>query len=168
MNWNKNIPHLIQAATLAKTPLVIVSKSFVQDQQQIYNPWKDSLYEAKKLTNNNPYVIGIGKLTQDELVGFYQSAQALVFPSYYEGFGLPVVEAFAAGCPVITTKCGSLAEVGVDAVSYVDPDDVNSISLAMKKLTNEDVRTNLIHKGKQRVRLFTWKKPLNKQMQFIV
>jgi glycosyltransferase involved in cell wall biosynthesis len=93
------------------------------------------------------------------LPSLYSMAQALVFASLYEGFGLPVLEAMACGCPVITSKVTSIPEVGGDSVLYVDPKNVKSIAQGMYQiLTNTELKTNLIHQGLARAKLFSWDK----------
>ena len=93
------------------------------------------------------------------LPSLYSMAQALVFASLYEGFGLPVLEAMACGCPVITSKVTSISEVGGDSVLYVDPENVDSIAQGMYQiLTNTELKTNLIHQGLARAKLFSWEK----------
>jgi glycosyltransferase involved in cell wall biosynthesis len=93
------------------------------------------------------------------LPSLYSMAQALVFASLYEGFGLPVLEAMACGCPVITSKVTSLPEVGGDSVLYVDPENVESIAQGMYQiLTNTELKTNLTHQGLVRAKLFSWEK----------
>ena len=95
-------------------------------------------------------------LTDDELRGAYRGAVALVFPSRYEGFGLPVAEAMAAGCPVITTPRSSLPEVGGDAVVYVDPDDGAALRGAFDEVLEPTRRAELIEAGRERAKAFTW------------
>ncbi|PSB09363.1 glycosyltransferase family 1 protein [Pleurocapsa sp. CCALA 161] len=91
------------------------------------------------------------------LPSLYSMAQALVFASLYEGFGLPVLEAMACGCPVITSKVTSIPEVGGNSVLYVDPYSVDSIAQGMYQiLTNTELKTNLIHQGLARGKLFSW------------
>jgi glycosyltransferase involved in cell wall biosynthesis len=86
-------------------------------------------------------------------------AQALVFPSLYEGFGLPILEAMACGCPVITSKVTSIPEVAGDSVFYVDPYDVDSIAQGMYQIiTNPELSTNLRHQGLTRAKKFSWDK----------
>jgi glycosyltransferase involved in cell wall biosynthesis len=93
------------------------------------------------------------------LPNLYSMAQALVFASLYEGFGLPVLEAMACGCPVITSKVTSIPEVGGDSVLYVAPENVESIAQGMYQiLTNTELKTNLIHQGLARAKLFSWDK----------
>ncbi len=94
-----------------------------------------------------------------DLPGLYSMAQGLVFASLYEGFGLPVLEAMACGCPVIAANCTSIPEVGGDSVFYIDPYDVDSIARAMYQiLTDAQLRDRLSERGKQRAKLFSWNK----------
>lgn len=89
----------------------------------------------------------------------YSCASALVYPSLYEGFGLPVLEAFACGVPVITSNVSSLPEVGGKAVLYVDPMNVESIAQGIKTLTGDQgLRKDLIKKGLARAKEFSWEK----------
>jgi len=96
-------------------------------------------------------------LPQAEVMALLQSAEALMFPSLYEGFGLPVIEAFAAQCPVIASNSTSLPEVTGDASWPVDPYDVDSISAAMLDLlANRELRAARIQLGLARARHYTW------------
>ena len=93
----------------------------------------------------------------EELAWLYQNAQFFVFPSLYEGFGLPILEAFASGCPVIASDRGSLPEVGGNAVLYFDPKSFADIqSAAATVLYNMDVKNKLIEEGKKRLQEFSW------------
>jgi glycosyltransferase involved in cell wall biosynthesis len=94
-----------------------------------------------------------------DLPSLYSMAQSLVFASLYEGFGLPVLEAMACGCPVIASNVTSIPEVGGDSVLYVDPYDVENITQAMYHLlTDANLRKNFSNQGLKRARLFTWSK----------
>lgn len=87
----------------------------------------------------------------------YRHAVALLYPSRCEGFGLPVVEAMQSGCPVITTSCASLPEVGGDAVLYVNPDDPPALAAIMESLLDkEDLRRGMIERGRNQARTFSW------------
>jgi glycosyltransferase involved in cell wall biosynthesis len=95
-----------------------------------------------------------GGVSTDELVALYRRASALVFPSLYEGFGLPPVEAMACGCPVATSNAGSLPEVVGDAAVLVDPRDPESIAAGvLEALTRAD---ELSQAGLARAATFTW------------
>jgi alpha-1,3-rhamnosyl/mannosyltransferase len=96
-------------------------------------------------------------LPQSEVLALLQSAGALVFASLYEGFGLPVIEAFAAQCPVIASNTTSLPEVTGDAAWAVDPMDIDSIGSAMLDvLRNNELRAIKIERGLARARHYTW------------
>lgn len=96
-------------------------------------------------------------LPQDDVMALLQSAAALMFPSLYEGFGLPVIEAFAAQCPVIASDTTSLPEVTGDAAWPVDPYSVESISIAMQNvLAQPALRDQKIKLGLARAKNYTW------------
>ncbi|MFH2069167.1 MAG: glycosyltransferase family 1 protein [Candidatus Omnitrophota bacterium] len=93
------------------------------------------------------------------LTYLYQNARAFVFPSLYEGFGFPVLEAFSCGCPAILSMAGSLPEIGGDAAIYFDPKDGYAIREAVSRVIgDEDIRKELIRKGKTRANDFSWEK----------
>jgi glycosyltransferase involved in cell wall biosynthesis len=96
-------------------------------------------------------------LTDDELVMVYKMSLAFLFASLYEGFGLPVLEAMAAGTPVITSRATSIPEVGGDAVIYFEPGNSRELTEKMVMIFNDaKLRTDLIEKGRERARHFTW------------
>lgn len=97
-------------------------------------------------------------LSDSELQCAYAGAIALAYPSRYEGFGLPVVEAMACSCPVITCENSSIIEVAGDAAIYVDPDDSDAMLRAMKAVLAPNVRSNLQQKGKLQAAKFSWRK----------
>lgn len=104
-------------------------------------------------------VIFTGFVQQRDLPAVYSGARCFVFPSLYEGFGLPVLEAMACGTPVITSNVSSLPEVAGDAALLVDPYDTNAIANAMTRLlTDASLHHELRKKGLLRAREFTWKR----------
>lgn len=99
-----------------------------------------------------------GRLDREDLRRLYSCTDLFVFPSRYEGFGMPVLEAMACGAPTITSSTSSLPEVAGDAALLVDPDDVDGLSLAMvRALADSDLRATLRQRGFERVRQFTWR-----------
>jgi glycosyltransferase involved in cell wall biosynthesis len=88
----------------------------------------------------------------------YRAADVLLFPSLYEGFGFPVLEAFASGLPVVTSGAGGLKEVGGDAAVVVEGRDPSAYVQALERLDDPDEREELIEKGWARARQFTWQK----------
>lgn len=100
-----------------------------------------------------------GHVSDEELVALYQLATCLVFPSLYEGFGLPVLEAMMAGCPVITSSTSSLPEVAADASLLVDPLDADALASAMQRVLQEQaLQAHLSAQGRIRAATFTWEK----------
>jgi len=105
-------------------------------------------------------VIFIDFVPEEELPLFYNVADLFVFPSYYEGFGLPPLEAMACGCPVITTNKSSIPEiVGDAAIKLDDPFDVELLSKTMEEvLANEGLRKEMIKAGLNQAKMFSWEK----------
>lgn len=98
-------------------------------------------------------------INDEIMIDLYKNAQAFVFPSLYEGFGLPVLEAFSCGCPLIASQTSSLSEIAGDAARYIDPHDKISIVAGVESLLNDsDYREELIRKGYERLKLFSWDK----------
>jgi len=148
----KNIKRLIQAYNIASThfPLVIVGKRgwFYQE---VFNEVRDLKIEDK--------VIFLNYLPAEDLPCLYNKAICFVYPSLYEGFGLPPLEAMACGCPVITSNISSLPEVVGDAAILVNPYKVDEIAVALKKiLTNEILRQELRKRGLVQAQKFSWGK----------
>ena len=86
----------------------------------------------------------------------YQGAQAFIFPSLYEGFGIPLLEAMACGTPLIISDMSAFHEVAGEAAKYFDPHDAEMLADQMQQMLDHDMRHFLIHKGKQRVDAFSW------------
>ena len=101
----------------------------------------------------------LGYIPQDDLPLSYAGAWAFVFPSIYEGFGLPVLEAMSSGIPVLTSNCSSLPEVAGDAALLVNPEDVEAITVGLERLlTDQEWRTVAIQRGLQQAGRFSWER----------
>ena len=97
------------------------------------------------------------------LAALYQKATFFVFPSLYEGFGIPVLEAFACSCPVILARSSCFPEIAGDAALFFDPDNTDSLTAAMRDmLKNKTLRENYIQKGLSREKCFSWQKTAEK------
>ena len=95
----------------------------------------------------------------DDLRLWLGCARGFIFASLYEGFGIPILEAFACGVPVVTSNCSSMPEVAGDAALYVDPLSTESIAEAIVKVSNdEQLRKKLISAGRNRNKEFTWER----------
>jgi len=100
-----------------------------------------------------------GYVTDQALARWYARASIFTFPSLDEGFGIPVLEAMAAGVPVLTSNRSALPEVAGDAAQLVDPEDTEAIATALRELTaNPDLRMELARRGRERADRFTWDK----------
>ncbi len=101
-------------------------------------------------------VFFVGFVTVEELVYLYSKAKLMVFPSMFEGFGIPLVEAMAAGCPVLASNLTSLPEVGVDAVEYFDASSSENIGTAIERIWNDSARREeLMNRGVKRAQHFS-------------
>jgi glycosyltransferase involved in cell wall biosynthesis len=101
----------------------------------------------------------VENLPNNELVALYNAAALLVLPSFYEGFGLPVLEAMACGTPVVCSGRGSLPEIAGDAALLVNPDDLDGLSAAMERtLEDESLRPQMRERGLANVARFSWEK----------
>lgn len=117
------------------------------------------LRNALTKTMGSERFVELGAVSESELVALYQSADALIFPSIYEGFGLPLLEAMAAGCAVVSSSATSLREVGGDAVLYFSPDDPAQAAWHLAAVCGDrDIRQSLIDAGKKRVSEFSWER----------
>ncbi|NET88389.1 MAG: glycosyltransferase [Kamptonema sp. SIO1D9] len=96
------------------------------------------------------------RLSDEELRTAYSGAVALVYPSKYEGFGMPIIEAMACGCPVITCPNGSIPEVAEEAVMYVSDEDINGLANALCDLQKPEVRNSLVAAGLKQAKKFSW------------
>ncbi len=121
--------------------------------------WTDDIRKAYGEMKNKEDVIFSGRLEFVELQRVVAAALALTYVSYFEGFGIPIVEAFYAETPVITSNVTSMPEIAGDAALLVDPFSVDSICGQMQKIASDSVlRESLIEKGRERRKEFTWQK----------
>jgi glycosyltransferase involved in cell wall biosynthesis len=119
--------------------------------------WKGEIEDTYNSMKHKDEVILLGRVEPDELGKLLSSALALTYVSFFEGFGIPILESFYAETPVITSKTTSMPEVAGDAALLVDPFSIDEIAEAMNEISNnKDLRKQLIEKGKIRRNNFSW------------
>lgn len=105
-------------------------------------------------------------LSDMELASFYNNAELFIYPSLYEGFGLPIIEAFQCGCPVITSNCSSMIEIGANAATYFDPkDEISILQTVQQMLYNKPDQQKMVDMGYSRAQDFNWPSTVNKTLQ---
>lgn len=116
-------------------------------------------WEKIKKENQFPAIKFVGNINDEELVALYKNALCFVMPSLEEGFGLPLLEAQACGCPVISSNAGSLKEVGGDAAIYFNPNSLDDLIDKISQVINSlNLRKDLVKKGLKRKSKFSWEK----------
>jgi len=165
VTWNKNLPRLIEAIKKINLTLVMVGSALVQKEFDHSNPWNQDLLKVQNLVQNDKRVIRLGFIPTQDLVALYNLATVFVMPSLYEGFGLPILEAMSCGCPVVTTKMGSIPEVVGNAAYYVDAYDINEIANGIGEVYfNQKLQKELSQKGLMRAKKFSWQKTAENTM----
>jgi alpha-1,3-rhamnosyl/mannosyltransferase len=122
--------------------------------------WGYGESEIKKTINNSPFskdIIHLQKITDGDCVKLFKKATAFFFPSLYEGFGIPVLEAMKMNCPVVTSNTGALAEVVGDASLQANPENHEELASNLIDICKSpELRAQLVLKGQERVKEFTW------------
>ena len=118
--------------------------------------WQDELETAYNNMHHQQDVIMPGHVEPTELAALLSASEALVYPSFFEGFGIPILEAMHAETAVIASRTTSMPEVGGNAVLYIDPSNTKDISHAIKQLSNPQLREDLIAKGRIQREKFSW------------
>lgn len=148
----KNIPFIIDSISeiLQKEDLLLVLAG--------RPAWgRNAIDEAIARTNSSRRVISAGYVNQNELKSLYSAAEMFLFPSLYEGFGFPILEAFACGCPVITSNVSSMPSVAGEAAILVDPTNGKDLKDAIQSvLVNASMRKNLVSNGCEQLKKFSW------------
>ncbi|MET0987342.1 MAG: glycosyltransferase family 1 protein [Steroidobacteraceae bacterium] len=128
---------------------------------------EDELHEPERLGLGH-WVKRVGWLDNRELPALYESAQALLLPSLYESVGLPIIEAMACGCPVVTADRYGTKELGGGAAVLVNPDSVDAIAAGIHRvLTDEALRARITEAGRERARHFTWERTAEETLRVL-
>jgi glycosyltransferase involved in cell wall biosynthesis len=157
---HKNLERLIEAFhALRRGELDDLKLLIIGDQISKYAALRRAVHRLKL----HKHVRFLGYLPDDTLAILYRLASVFVFPSLYEGFGLPPLEAMASGAPVVTSNCSSLPEVTGDAAVLVDPYDVSAIEDGMRRvLTDQTLANEMRRRGLLRAREFSWERSVAK------
>lgn len=152
MKANKNFPMVLASFKKLQATLPDVRLYIIGDLQ-------DKNFNAVNLAEyiDNPKIQFLGRVTDEQLIRYYSNAIAFIFPSYYEGFGIPVLEAQACGCPVISSNSSSLPEVLHDSALMVNPDDCDAFVSNMYDIaTDDNLRKRIISAGISNIKHFSW------------
>lgn len=151
-NPRKNLPRLLDAFAAARRRASLPHRLVIAGDRG-FDDVRDDV--ADRGLGDNVRIAGY--VDEADLPAFYRCAGALAFPSLYEGFGLPVIEAMAAGCPVLTSAASSLPEVAGDAALLVDPGSEDAIAGGLVRLLTDDaLRARLAEAGRRRAAAFAW------------
>ena len=154
-NPRKNLRRLIEAFELAKMHCGIRHQLVIAGEQG----WKFDKEQVLSGLSHPEDVRFIGFVPDEDMPALYSEASLFAFPTLYEGFGIPVIEAQSCGIPVLTSNCSALPEVGGDGALYVDPYDIEEIKDGIVKiLQDSELSQSLIEKGLENARRFSWKK----------
>jgi glycosyltransferase involved in cell wall biosynthesis len=152
---NKNLTAPVVAVTQSGRKVVVVG---VSGNQQVFNTTSSLAGRA----------VIAGRLTDAELVWLYQHSRALIFPSKYEGFGLPAIEAQTLGCPVVCSTAASLPEVSGDGAVYFDPDDPGSLLAQLDRLESDPGLVNeMRQRGFANSQRFSWSASAQKVIEWV-
>jgi len=159
----KNVPTLMRA-------LWQLVECYKEDVRLVLAGGKGWLYEdafsAVDELNLDERVHFVGRVSSEDLLYLYNSAELLAHPAFYEGFGLPPLEAMACGLPVIVSNVSSLPEVVGDAGLLVDPHDVDELTVGIwRVLTDEELRQEMIEKGLRQAARFSWDRAASETLE---
>lgn len=169
VNWVKNLPFLIEGfSKLKRNPLlnnlklILVGGVFLKKVENYDHPELASIKKVNQLIKDfmlDQEIIRPGRIEKSDLIVFYNLATCYVQPSFYEGFGLPVLEALSCGTPVVCSNTGSLKEVGGNAAIYFDPTEENQfIKVAEEVLMSNSLQKKLSELSLKQAKKFSWDK----------
>ena len=159
----KNIPTLIEAYANLKVKPSDMKLVIAGGKGHNFDP---RINEMVKKYNLEDKVIFPGFVDEEDKAAVMKSAEIFCFPSFYEGFGIPILEAMSVGTPTIVSDIAPHREIAVDAALYFDPKNPEDLADKLKELINNDnIRQNLIQKGLERVKNFSWKNTAEKMLE---
>jgi glycosyltransferase involved in cell wall biosynthesis len=163
---HKNLKSLLQAYLLLDPEIRTAYKIVIAGKKDGFITGDTHLTRFIESSGLSSSIIFTGYVEDEDMDALYAEASLFVFPSLYEGFGLPPLEAMLNNCPVIVSNIASLPEICGDASLYFDPLNVQDIALKIKYVLNDaQLRQNLIQKGKNRIKKFTWERSINQHLE---
>lgn len=127
------------------------------------------VFRKETICNTPQNSISLGYITDNELKTLYLNALGYIFPSYYEGFGLPVLEAMQCGCPVLCARTAALPEIAGNAALFFDPTNEKEIAESIDQIfSNRQLRNDVIQKGYQRAREFNWQTTAHNTLEVLL
>ncbi len=162
----KNVDGLIKAFTWLRKNSDIKHKLYIVGMKG----WMfENIFKAYDESEFKEDIIFKGYVKDEELRNLYRDAAIFVYPSFYEGFGFPIIEAFASGIPVVTSKTSSCGEIAKDGSLLINPDNYKEIAEAMLKIINDkDLKEELIRKGIDKAKHFTWSNTANEFLKLFI
>lgn len=152
---SKNTDTLLELFSKEKDMNIVIAGIKNLEISHLYNRYKS-------FTN----IIFVPYVSQEDLVGLYKNAEAFIFPSIFEGFGLPLLEAMKCNCPVLCSNATCLHEVAGNAALYFNPNDINSILTAIKKIKfDPEIRKDLFIKGQKQLEKYSWRHCTEKYLE---
>lgn len=167
VNYNKNIPGLVKACELAGLPLVIVGKHALElEEKDLNHPELSHLRQIMKSFEDGKKVMRLGYVPDEDLVVIYNLATLYCQPSFYEGFGLPILEAFSCGTPVVASRIQTHVEIAEGGALFANPKEPRDIESKMKRLLEDgELRNKYSLLGRKIVKSFTWEKTARETLE---
>ena len=167
VNYNKNLLNLAEACNIAKIPLVLVGKQTTHKSIDLSHVENQSYAEFLNRYSKDSNMLRLGFVPDEDLVAIFNLASVYCQPSFYEGFGLSILEAMACGTAVVCAKTQALVEIAGDAALFVDPHKPKDIAKKLGEIVKiSQTKEDLVKKGFARVKEFSWEKAAKETINY--
>ena len=167
VNYNKNLLNLAEACNIAKIPLVLVGKQTTDKSIDLSHVENQSYAEFLNRYSKDSNMLRLGFVPDEDLVAIFNLASVYCQPSFYEGFGLSILEAMACGTAVVCAKTQALVEIAGDAALFVDPHKPKDIAKKLGEIVKiSQTKEDLVKKGFARVKEFSWEKAAKETIDY--